>query len=54
VGMATNMMPHNLRETVDACIAFIQNRDIPIDELMQIIKAPDFPTGGHYFWYGRY
>ena len=49
VGMATNMMPHNLRETVDACIAFIQNRDITIDELMQIIKAPDFPTGGIIF-----
>ena len=49
VGMATNMMPHNLRETVDACIAFIQNRDISIDELMQIIKAPDFPTGGIIF-----
>ena len=49
VGMATNMMPHNLRETVDACIAFIQNREISIDELMQIIKAPDFPTGGIIF-----
>jgi DNA gyrase subunit A len=49
VGMATNMMPHNLRESVDACIAFIQNRDITIDELMQYIKAPDFPTGGIIF-----
>lgn len=49
VGMATNMMPHNLRETVDACIAFIQNRDITIEELMQFIKAPDFPTGGIIF-----
>jgi DNA gyrase subunit A len=49
VGMATNMMPHNLRETVDACIAFIQNREISIEELMQFIKAPDFPTGGIIF-----
>jgi len=49
VGMATNMMPHNLRESVDACIAYIQNRDITIDELMQHIKAPDFPTGGIIF-----
>ena len=49
VGMATNMMPHNLRETVDACIAYIQNKDITIDELMQHIKAPDFPTGGIIF-----
>lgn len=49
VGMATNMMPHNLRETVDACIAFIQNREISVEELMQFIKAPDFPTGGIIF-----
>lgn len=49
VGMATNMMPHNLRESIDACIAYIQNRDITIDELMQYIKAPDFPTGGIIF-----
>lgn len=49
VGMATNMMPHNLRETVDACIAFIQNREISIEDLMQFIKAPDFPTGGIIF-----
>lgn len=49
VGMATNMMPHNLREAVDACIAFIQNKEITIDELMQHIKAPDFPTGGIIF-----
>jgi DNA gyrase subunit A len=46
VGMATNMMPHNLSEVVDGCIAYIDNRDITIDELMQHIKAPDFPTGG--------
>lgn len=46
VGMATNMMPHNLAEVVDGCIAYIDNRDITIDELMQFVKAPDFPTGG--------
>src|SRR6187399_837889 len=46
VGMATNMMPHNLSEVVDGCIAYVENREISIDELMQYIKAPDFPTGG--------
>lgn len=46
VGMATNMMPHNLSEVIDGCVAYIDNRDITIDELMQHIKAPDFPTGG--------
>ncbi|MES1218282.1 MAG: DNA gyrase subunit A [Bacteroidota bacterium] len=46
VGMATNMMPHNLSEVIDGCIAFIENRDISIEELMQHVKAPDFPTGG--------
>lgn len=46
VGMATNMMPHNLSEVVDGCIAYINNRDITIEELMQYIKAPDFPTAG--------
>lgn len=46
VGMATNMMPHNLSEVIDGCIAFIDNREITIDELMQHVKAPDFPTGG--------
>ena len=46
VGMATNMMPHNLSEVIDGCIAYIDNREITIDELMQFIKAPDFPTGG--------
>jgi len=46
VGMATNMMPHNLSEVVDGCIAFIGNRDITIDELMTYVKAPDFPTHG--------
>jgi DNA gyrase subunit A len=46
VGMATNMMPHNLSEVIDGCVAFIDNRNIGIDELMQHVKAPDFPTGG--------
>jgi DNA gyrase subunit A len=46
VGMATNMLPHNLNESIDGCIAYIENRDITIDELMQHVKAPDFPTGG--------
>ncbi len=46
VGMATNMAPHNLKEVVDGIIAYIDNHDITIPELMQFIKAPDFPTGG--------
>jgi DNA gyrase subunit A len=46
VGMATNMMPHNLSEVVDGCTAYIDNRDISIEELMVHVKAPDFPTGG--------
>jgi len=46
VGMATNMLPHNLGEVVDGCIAYIDNRDITVEELMQFVKAPDFPTGG--------
>jgi len=46
VGMATNMMPHNLTEVVDGCIAYIDNKEITIDELMKFVKAPDFPTGG--------
>ena len=46
VGMATNMAPHNLSETVDAIIAFIDNNDITVEELMKHIKGPDFPTGG--------
>ena len=46
VGMATNMAPHNLGEAVDACIAYIDNNDITIEELCKYIKAPDFPTGG--------
>ena len=46
VGMATNMAPHNLNEVCDAICAYIDNKDITIDELMQYIKGPDFPTGG--------
>lgn len=46
VGMATNMMPHNLSEVIDGCMAYIDNREITIDELMLHVKAPDFPTGG--------
>ncbi len=46
VGMATNMMPHNLSEVIDGCIAFIDNKEISIDELITHVKAPDFPTGG--------
>ncbi len=50
VGMATNVPTHNLREVIDACVAYIDNNDIDVDGLMQYIKAPDFPTGG--FIYG--
>jgi DNA gyrase subunit A len=46
VGMATNMLPHNLGEVVDGCIAFIDNREITAEDLMKYVKAPDFPTGG--------
>lgn len=46
VGMATNMAPHNLTEVCDGTIAYIDNRDITIPELMQYVKGPDFPTGG--------
>jgi DNA gyrase subunit A len=49
VGMATNMMPHNLSEVVDGCVAYIDNRAITVDELLQHVKAPDFPTGGIIF-----
>ncbi|GIV32669.1 MAG: DNA gyrase subunit A [Chitinophagales bacterium] len=46
VGMATNILPHNLGEVIDGTIAYIDNKEISIEELMQYIKAPDFPTGG--------
>lgn len=51
VGMATNIPPHNLTESINASIALIDNRDITISELMQHIKAPDFPTGGTIYGY---
>ena len=51
VGMATNMAPHNLSEVVDATVAYINNNEIEISELMQYIKAPDFPTGGYIYGY---
>ena len=51
VGMATNMAPHNLSEAVDGIIAYIDNNEISIDELMAYIKAPDFPTGGVIYGY---
>jgi DNA gyrase subunit A len=46
VGMATNILPHNLTEVINGCIAYIDNRNITIEELMQHVQAPDFPTGG--------
>lgn len=49
VGMATNMLPHNLGEVVDGCIAYIENKEITAEELIQYVKAPDFPTGGVIF-----
>lgn len=51
VGMATNMPPHNLAEVVDGTIAYLENQNITIDELMEYIKAPDFPTGGIIYGY---
>lgn len=51
VGMATNMPPHNLVDTIDATIAYIDNNDIEIDDLTKILKAPDFPTGGIIYGY---
>jgi len=51
VGMATNMAPHNLSEVIDGTIAYIDNNDITTDELIQFVKAPDFPTGGIIYGY---
>ncbi len=51
VGMATNMPPHNLSDTIDAIIAYVDNNEIAIDELIKLIKAPDFPTGGYIYGY---
>ena len=49
VGMATNMPPHNLSEVIDACDAYIDNPEITVEELMEYVKAPDFPTGGYIY-----
>ena len=46
VGMATNMLPHNLSEAIDACVHYVDNKEVTVEELMQHVKAPDFPTGG--------
>ena len=51
VGMATNMAPHNLTEVINAILAYIDNKDISMDELLQHVKAPDFPTGGTIYGY---
>lgn len=51
VGMATNMPPHNLGEVVDGIVAYIDNKDIEVEELMGYVKAPDFPTGGTIYGY---
>ena len=51
VGMATNMAPHNLTEVINGTIAYVENKDIDIDGLMEYIKAPDFPTGGIIYGY---
>lgn len=51
VGMATNMPPHNLTESINACVALVDNPELSISELMQYIKAPDFPTGGTIYGY---
>ncbi len=52
VGMATNIAPHNLGEVLDACMAYVDNEDITIEELIDIVPAPDFPTGGLILGYG--
>lgn len=49
VGMATNMPPHNLSEVIDACMAYLSNSDVTVEELMNYVKAPDFPTGGYIY-----
>ena len=49
VGMATNMPPHNLSEVIDACEAYLDNKDVTVEELMEYVKAPDFPTGGYIY-----
>lgn len=51
VGMATNMAPHNLREVIDGLVAYIDNKEITVEELIKYVKAPDFPTGGIIYGY---
>lgn len=51
VGMATNMAPHNLSEVIDGMVAYVDNKDIEVEELLQHVKAPDFPTGGIIYGY---
>ncbi|HON19458.1 MAG TPA: DNA gyrase subunit A, partial [Salinivirgaceae bacterium] len=51
VGMATNMAPHNLTEVIDACLAYIKNKEITVQELATYVKGPDFPTGGIIYGY---
>ncbi len=51
VGMATNMAPHNLREVIDGIVAYVDNKEIDIEELLKYVKAPDFPTGGIIYGY---
>ena len=51
VGMATNMAPHNLSESIDGCVALLENPDMEVEDLMKYIKAPDFPTGGIIYGY---
>ena len=51
VGMATNMAPHNLSDTIDAIVAYVDNKDVDIEDLIKLIKAPDFPTGGIIYGY---
>ena len=51
VGMATNMAPHNLSEVIDGAIAYVQNKNIEVEELLNYVKAPDFPTGGIIYGY---
>lgn len=51
VGMATNMLPHNLTEVIEGIVKYIDNKDVTIEDLMQVVKAPDFPTGGTIYGY---
>src|SRR5678809_82758 len=51
VGMATNMLPHNLSEVIDGCMAYVDNKEIDIEDLIKIVKGPDFPTGGIIYGY---